>query len=178
MPLVLLDRDGVINENAADYVKTADEWRPIPGSIDAIAALKRAGFVVAVCTNQSAIGRGLMDERMLTDVHRHMRDVLSARGVALDGIYHCPHSPDDACACRKPKPDMLLRAMRDLGSAPAETVVVGDSLRDLKAAHAAGCRGVLVLTGHGHFHIADAARLGVEVFDDLASFAASRLERC
>ena len=180
MPLVLLDRDGVINEDSPRYVKSRDEWQPIPGSIDAIVALKRGGFAVAVCTNQSAIARGLMDEHALAAVHRRMCDALSARGAALDAIYYCPHGSNDGCDCRKPKPAMLLRAMSELGHTPSETTAVGDSMRDLHAARAARCgRSVLVRTGNGRSCEASAAHCrGVEVFDDLAAFAAALLARC
>ncbi len=174
--LILLDRDGVINFDSADYIKRADEWIPIPGSIGAIARLKRGGWRVAVCTNQAGIGRGLLGEGDLAAIHRRLADALAAEGVALDGLAHCPHHPDAGCECRKPRPGMLLAMMARLDASPAETFYVGDDLKDVEAAQNAGCTPVLVRTGHGA-EVEQAARdLGVAwVEDDLAAFAETLL---
>ncbi len=115
--LILLDRDGVINYDSPDFIKDVHEWEPIPGALDAIAALKASGYLVAVCTNQSGVGRGLLSEAALGRIHQCLAQALAARGAALDGLYHCPHVPADGCACRKPRPGMLTAAMKDLGVA-------------------------------------------------------------
>jgi D-glycero-D-manno-heptose 1,7-bisphosphate phosphatase len=172
MPLVLLDRDGVINEDSTDFVKSVAEWHPLPGSLEAVARLKHAGYLVAVCTNQSGLARGLLDTYALDGIHAALRSALAERGAVLDGLYVCPHGPHDGCACRKPRPGLLLTAMRDLGQRPEDTRYVGDSLRDVEAALAAGCEPVLVRTGNGHASERDARCLGVtRVFDDLRRVA-------
>jgi len=171
--LILLDRDGVINFESPDYIKNADEWRPIPGSLEAIAALRSHGFRVAVCTNQAGIARGRLSVQDLEAIHARMDRALRALHTHLDGLRYCPHGPDDGCRCRKPQPGMLLEMMRELGTAPADTIFVGDSLRDMEAAQAAGCSGTLVRTGNG-VQAEAAAREGgmlVQVFADLAAFA-------
>jgi D-glycero-D-manno-heptose 1,7-bisphosphate phosphatase len=170
--LILLDRDGVINFESPQYIKTADEWRPIPGSLEAIATLRASGFKVAVCTNQAGIARGRLRMSDLDSIHAKMRSALSALDTRLDGLTFCPHHPDDACPCRKPRPGMLLEMMKLLSADPNDTTFVGDSLRDVQAAHAAGCRAVLVRTGNGRAAQAETDSQGmlVEVFDDLASF--------
>jgi D-glycero-D-manno-heptose 1,7-bisphosphate phosphatase len=173
MPLVLLDRDGVVNEDSPDFVKCPDEWRPIPGSLGAIARLKQAGFAVAVCTNQSGLARGLFDRRALDAIHARMCSEIAAFGGTLDGIYVCPHGPDDGCTCRKPRAGLLLRAMTELGCAATSTHYIGDSVRDMEAALSAGCTPVLVRTGNGRAAESAARALGVEhVHDDLASASA------
>lgn len=170
--LILLDRDGVINQDSPDYIKDVTEWVPIAGSLDAIAALKRAGYLVAVCTNQAGVGRGLFSLDALGRVHARMNAELGRRGCALDGLRFCPHRPDDGCNCRKPRPGMLIEAMRELAVAPAEALFVGDSLRDMEAAAAAGCRAALVRTGSGAAIEATARRMGIDcVADDLESLA-------
>ena len=170
--LILLDRDGVINFDSPDYIKTADEWRPIPGSLNAIAALRANGFMVAVCTNQAGIARGKLGESDLAGIHAKMDAALGALNTRLDGLTFCPHHPDDACECRKPQPGMLLKMMRQLSASARDTVFVGDSLKDLQAAHAAGCTGGLVRTGNGRKSEAAATTQGmvVRTFADLASF--------
>ncbi|NJN51054.1 MAG: D-glycero-beta-D-manno-heptose 1,7-bisphosphate 7-phosphatase [Gammaproteobacteria bacterium] len=179
MPLVLLDRDGVINYDSTDYILTPDQWRPLPGSIAAIARLKAAGFAVAVCTNQSAVGRGLIDEATLDAIHQRLCDVLGAQGAALDGIYFCPHAPAAGCDCRKPKPGLLKTAMAELGFAPTQTTMVGDSLRDVQAAIAAACMPVLVRTGHGARAEGAARGLGVDaIFDDLDAATDALVTAC
>lgn len=179
MPLVLLDRDGVINHDSTDYIRTAHEWRPLPGSLESIVALNGAGFTVAVCTNQSAVGRGYIDRATLMEIHARMIESLGALGGRLDGIYVCPHAPDARCACRKPEPGLLQDAMRELGFAPQETTMVGDSLRDMQAGLAAACAVMLVRTGHGTHDEAAVRALGVDaVFDDLRGAAAALIRPC
>ncbi|TAM87057.1 MAG: D-glycero-beta-D-manno-heptose 1,7-bisphosphate 7-phosphatase [Candidimonas sp.] len=149
MKLAILDRDGVINHDSDAFIKNPDEWIPIPGSLEAIARLSRAGWRVVVASNQSGIARGLFSMATLSAIHAKMRRELANAGGAIDALFICPHGPDDGCACRKPKPGMFLDIARrydvELESVPA----VGDSLRDLQAAAAAGCVPWLVLTGKG-----------------------------
>jgi D-glycero-D-manno-heptose 1,7-bisphosphate phosphatase len=176
--LILLDRDGVINYDSPDYIKDADEWLPIPGSLEAIAALKGAGFKVAVCTNQAGIGRGLLTREALMRIHAKLATSLADHGVILDALVFCPHHPDEACRCRKPNPGMLIDVMSRLGAEPVDTLYVGDSLRDVQAARAAGCAAALVRTGHGASTEAAARRLGVEcIGDDLAALVRVLLDK-
>lgn len=174
-PLVMIDRDGVINEDSTEFVKSVAEWRPITGSLEAIAALHRAGWRVAVVTNQSGIGRGLYDEATLAKIHAHMRERVRVAGGELAGIYYCPHLPDDGCDCRKPQPGMFRALERELGLSVAGAPYIGDRLSDVAAAEAVGARPILVRTGSG---AATEALLGarrVPVFDDLAAAARSLL---
>jgi len=174
--LILLDRDGVINVDSPCHIKNAEEWLPIPGALEAIALLKSAGLLVGVCTNQSGIGRGLLDERALGRIHDKLTMLLADRGASLDVLEYCPHRPEAGCGCRKPRPGMLIRAMTRLGVAPADTLFVGDSLRDMQAARAAGCAAALVLTGKGRGSVADAAEMGVTwVAEDLSALARNLL---
>jgi D-glycero-D-manno-heptose 1,7-bisphosphate phosphatase len=173
MKLVILDRDGVINHDSDQYIKSPDEWRPIPGSLAAIARLNQAGYRVVVATNQSGVGRGLFETDTLLAIHDKMLKALTQVGGRLDAIFFCPHTNADNCDCRKPKPGMLKeiagRFNADLAGVPA----VGDSLRDLQAAVAAGAQPMLVLTGKGR-KTADDPALPPEtlVFPDLAAAAA------
>lgn len=170
--LILLDRDGVINADSPDYIKDVDEWVPLPGALEAIAALKRKGLLVAVCTNQSGVGRGIIAPAALERIHRRLHARLAELGVRLDGLWYCAHRPEEGCPCRKPRPGMLLDAMQALGVAPDETLFVGDAVRDIEAARAAGCRSALVLTGRGRAAEAEARALGVDwVEEDLGAVA-------
>lgn len=170
--LILLDRDGVINHDSPDCIKHVDEWVPVPGAIEAIAALKRARFLVGVCTNQAGLARGLITSAALAAIHDRLRRLLAAEGVALDDLRYCPHAPEAGCDCRKPRPGMLEAAMEALGVAAADTLFVGDAVRDMQAAIAAGCRPVLVRTGGGAAAEPAARALGVDwVADDLAAVA-------
>ena len=171
--LIILDRDGVINEDSPDYVKSAAEWIPLPGSLAAIAALNKAGYTVAVASNQSGLARGYFDGETLDAMHQKFRHLLSEAGGRIDRIEICPHGPDDGCDCRKPAPAMIRRLIEHYRVSPDEVIVVGDSLRDLEAAEAAGARPVLVRTGNG---AATETRLteslgATPVFDDLAALA-------
>lgn len=149
-PLIVLDRDGVINQDSDAYIKSPQEWIPIEGSLEAIADLKRAGWQVAVATNQSGLARGLFNQAMLDAIHEKMERLLAEdHGVALDAVVWCPHGPLDGCNCRKPAPGLLLEVAARLRADASKAWVVGDSLRDLQAAAAVGARPVLVLTGKG-----------------------------
>jgi D-glycero-D-manno-heptose 1,7-bisphosphate phosphatase len=175
----LLDRDGVINFDSPDYITHVDDWRPFPDAIDAITKLQRVARV-AVCTNQSAIGRGLCSESTLLEMHEKMnRLLLAAGGHAID-VYYCPHVPEDECPCRKPSPGLLVNAMRASRSAPSGTLFVGDSTRDLQAAASAGCVGVLVRTGNGEQTLTtkqgQACLSEGRVFASLAEFATLALD--
>ena len=171
--MVILDRDGVINRDSRAFVKSSREWLPLPGSIDAIARLTRAGFTVTVASNQSGLARGLLDRNALRAMHAKLRRLAGAAGGRVDRIVVCPHGPDDGCTCRKPAPGLLERLARHYGVSLVDVPVIGDSLRDLQAARAVGARPMLVLTGNGaETRSALPPELArVEVFDDLAAAA-------
>ncbi|MDH5516192.1 MAG: D-glycero-beta-D-manno-heptose 1,7-bisphosphate 7-phosphatase [Gammaproteobacteria bacterium] len=175
MSLIILDRDGVINHDSDDFIKSADEWIPIDGSLEAIAQFKHAGYSVAVATNQSGIARGLYDLETLHSMHKKMAEMLESIGGAVDAIFYCPHLPAARCSCRKPKPGMLLEiAKRFKCDSLAGVYYVGDSYRDIEAARAAGAVPVLVKTGKGQRTLDeyDAKVLAdVLVFDDLIAVA-------
>lgn len=147
--LIILDRDGVINFESKEFIKSPEEFTPIPGSLEAISKLNQAGFIVCVATNQSGVGRGLFTEETLNNIHNKMRKLLNEVGGHIDDIMYCPHLPDENCECRKPKPGMI-QALLDKWQVSAEnTYVIGDSLRDLQAGQALGCHVILVKTGNG-----------------------------
>ena len=177
MKLVILDRDGVINFDSEQFIKSPAEWKPIPGSLEAIARLTQNGCKVVVATNQSGIGRGLFDMDTLNAIHVKMHRAVQEMGGRIDAIYYCPHSADAGCNCRKPKPGMYERIAgcfnADLSNVPA----LGDSLRDLEAAAAAGARPILVLSGKGKA-TREAGNLpeGTRTFDDLAAFVDDYLQ--
>jgi D-glycero-D-manno-heptose 1,7-bisphosphate phosphatase len=147
--LILLDRDGVLNADSADYIKSPEEWHPLPGAGQAVAAMHQEQRQVAICTNQSGLGRGLFDEPTLAAIHAKLATYLSKYQTQVEQIYWCPHHPEADCLCRKPAPGLLQQAMTDFDVSPSQTAFVGDSLRDLQAAIAARCKPVLVLTGNG-----------------------------
>lgn len=147
--LVILDRDGVINHDRDDYVRSASQWQPIDGSIAAIAALSRAGFTVTVATNQSGIGRGLYSRSALYAMNRKLRRLVAAAGGTLAAIAFCPHTPAQNCECRKPRIGMLRQIAERTGLSLKGAALVGDSLRDLQAGQQVGCRLWLVRTGNG-----------------------------
>ena len=175
MKLLILDRDGVINYDSDAYIKSLDEWIPIPGSVEAIACLSKAGWTVAVATNQSGLARGYYDEATLEAMHARLRELVAEQGGELGLIVHCPHGPDDACDCRKPKPGMLQRIAAHYGVALHGVWFVGDSSGDLTAARAVDCQPVLVKTGKGERTLAQALPADTLVFDDLAAVAAQLL---
>jgi D-glycero-D-manno-heptose 1,7-bisphosphate phosphatase len=164
---VLLDRDGVINEDSDAFIKSPEEWRPIPGSLEAIALLNSHGFKVVVITNQSGIARGLFDLSMLERIHRKMRRLAAENGGVIEAVYYCPHGPEDECACRKPKAGLIKAFAAEYRAELHETVLVGDSLRDLQAAEAAGVRPILVKTGKGRETLTANPHLKIPVFDNL-----------
>jgi len=147
MKLCILDRDGTINEDSADYVKSPGEWQPLPGALEGIARLNHAGWHVVVATNQSGLGRGLFDVAALNAMHAKMHTMLAAVGGRVDAIFYCPHAPDEACHCRKPEPGLFEQIAERYGVDLKGLPAVGDSARDLIAANAAGCTPHLVLTG-------------------------------
>jgi D-glycero-D-manno-heptose 1,7-bisphosphate phosphatase len=149
MKLVILDRDGVINFDSAQHIKTPAEWKPIPGSLEAIARLNHAGYRVVIVTNQSGIGRGLFDMDTLNAIHEKMYQALFAAGGGIDAIFYCPHPADSDCDCRKPKPGLFRQLAERLNVDLSGVPAVGDSLRDLEAAAAVGCQPILTLTGKG-----------------------------
>lgn len=177
--ILVLDRDGVINADSPDYIKSMDEWVPLPGSIEAIARLSHQGYRIAVATNQSGISRRLLSLSTLNAIHGHMRQLVSVLGGQIDLIAFCPHGPDAGCPCRKPKPGMLLEIAQRFGVDPQEMMFVGDSRRDLDAARAAGAAPVLVLTGNGAITLerGGPSVLGVPVYSNLETFADHLLER-
>lgn len=152
LKLVLLDRDGVINHNRADYVKNVDELILLNGAADTIAKLNQAGLRVAVVTNQSCIGRGIISEAQLQAIHDTMDARLAEHGAKIDRYYFAPSKPGENAPDRKPGPGMLLKAMEDFSVQPKQCLLIGDSLRDIQAAEAAGCASILVRTGHGARH--------------------------
>lgn len=173
MKLVVLDRDGTINHDSDQYIKSPAEWKPVKGSLEAIARLTQAGHRVVVATNQSGIARGLFDMTTLNAIHDAMQRAVHQAGGRIDAIFFCPHAGDANCECRKPKPGMLLEIGRRMNAPLAGVPVVGDALRDLQAAAAAGARPVLVLTGKGRqTRAAGGLPPGTEIFADLAAFAA------
>ena len=172
--LIILDRDGVINFDSEQFIKNPEEWKPIPGSLEAIARLNQAGYRVAVATNQSGVGRGLFDMVMLNAIHDKMHKSCALVGARIDAIFFCPHAADANCLCRKPKTGMLeeIAARYNLGSLK-DVPTVGDSLRDLKSAAALGAKPNLVLTGKGlKTQAAGGMPEGTRVFADLAAVAA------
>jgi D-glycero-D-manno-heptose 1,7-bisphosphate phosphatase len=181
--LVILGRDGILNEFREDHVKAPEEWTPVKGALDAVARLNHAGWHVVVATNQSGIGRGMIDMAAVNAVHAYMNQRLMAQGGRLDAVFFCPHTPEEHCDCRKPLPGMMLDIARrygvDLGAVP----MVGDTLRDLLAAQAAGCEPHLVLTGRAgqigdeQLHHMLQQVPGARVHADLMAFAEFVLKR-
>jgi D-glycero-D-manno-heptose 1,7-bisphosphate phosphatase len=173
--LIVLDRDGVINHDSEQFIKTPDEWRPIPGSLEAIARLHHAGYRVVVATNQSGVARGLLDMATLNAIHEKMHRALALVGGRLDAVFYCPHSADAQCDCRKPRCGMLKEIAVRFGVEMAGVPCVGDSLRDLQCAEGIGAQPMLVLTGKGERTLRDGNfPKNTVIFPDLA-FAASAL---
>ena len=145
--LVIMGRDGILNVFRPDHVKAPEEWEPIPGALEAVARLNHAGWHVVIATNQSGIGRGLIDMTTVNAIHQHMMRLLAEKGGRIDAVFFCPHAPNEQCDCRKPQPGLMQQIGRRYGADLREVPMVGDTLRDLQAAHAAGCPPHLVLTG-------------------------------
>lgn len=179
MKLIILDRDGVINRDSDQYIKSVDEWIALPGSIEAMARLYHAGFTLAVATNQSGIARGYYSEAVLELMHQKMQQQLAALGARVDLIVFCPHGPSEACDCRKPKPGLFVQIAAHYGLKNLHQVpVVGDSLRDLEAGMQLGCTPYLVKTGKGMQSLAKTLPQGTRVFDDLAALVDALLKEC
>ncbi|MBK1733712.1 D-glycero-beta-D-manno-heptose-1,7-bisphosphate 7-phosphatase [Halorhodospira abdelmalekii] len=178
MAWIILDRDGVINYDSEHFIRCAAQWTPIPGSIEAIAALSAAGWRVAVATNQSGLARGLLNEDDLRGIHRRMQAEIAAAGGQIEAIAYCPHGPDDGCRCRKPQPGLYEDLAHKLGESLPGTPVVGDSARDLVAAVAVAARPLLVETGKGATTLAAGeVPAQTEVFSDLREVAEHLLGR-
>jgi len=175
MKLVILDRDGTINKDSAEFVKTPEEWTPLPGALEAIARLNHAGWHVVIASNQSGLGRGLFDVSTLNAMHAKMHQLLAAAGARVDAVFYCPHAPDEGCHCRKPEPGLFEQIGERYGLDLHDVPAVGDSVRDMLAAVAVGCEPHLVLTGKGAAYRSDGfpATLPKEttVHEDLAAFA-------
>jgi len=184
MKLVILDRDGTINSDSEDFVKTPDEWVPLPGALEAIARLNHAGWHVVIASNQSGLGRGLFDVAALNAMHAKMHKMLAAVGGRVDAVFYCPHSPEESCHCRKPLPGLFEQIGARFG-VPLEGVpTAGDSVRDLQAGAAAGCEPHLVLTGKSAQYRAEhgggqpqGLPPGTLVHQDLPAFVDFILER-
>ena len=168
--VVILDRDGVINQDSSSYIKSVAEWIPIPGSIEAIARLSKAGIRIAIATNQSGIARNYFSENDLAQIHHMVCYMVEALGGKIDGIFYCPHAPDSGCVCRKPATGLLLQIEEKFRCSLVGCYFIGDSEKDLQVATAHGCRPVLVRTGNGiDTELSLLAKIGDNppVFDDL-----------
>ncbi len=164
---VLLDRDGVINYDSDDYIKSEDEWIPIPGSLEAIALFKKNDYKVVVISNQSGLGRGLYDETILAAMHNKMHRLTRAKGGEIENIYYCPHLPEDNCQCRKPKPGLLNDFAHDKQITLKDIYFIGDKLADIQAAEAAGAKPILVKTGKGQKTLENNPDITHPIFENL-----------
>lgn len=164
---VLLDRDGVINQDSDQFIKSPEEWLPIEGSLEALALLNQQGYKVVVITNQSGLARGLLDNATLEQIHAKMQNLVVAQGGHIEAIYVCPHGPDNDCTCRKPKPGLLQQFAEDQQIDLKTTVFIGDSYRDIQAAQAVGAMPILVKTGKGQKTLTQHPDLTIEIFDTL-----------
>jgi D-glycero-D-manno-heptose 1,7-bisphosphate phosphatase len=168
--IIILDRDGVINYDSDDYIKNTEEWIPLPGSIEAISELSRAGFRICIATNQSGLGRGLFTEYDLANMHELMRLVVEEQGGKIDGIFFCPHTPEENCACRKPGIELLNQIEEHFSQSVENAWFIGDTEKDIDAALAKNCKPILVLTGKGSLTQATInpdKLYNIPVFDDL-----------
>ncbi len=177
-PWIVLDRDGVINENRKELIVELSDWAPLPGSVEAIAALSRIGYKIVVATNLSGLSGGLFSTVSVERIHQHLCDEVAAMGGKIEGVFYCPHAPEEGCDCRKPRTGMLDAIERDLGADLQGAMMVGDSLKDIQAARAKGCQPVLVRTGNGTQTETTTLlwpKYGEDtlIFDDLAEFAKS-----
>jgi D-glycero-D-manno-heptose 1,7-bisphosphate phosphatase len=183
MKLVILDRDGTINEDRDDFVKSPEEWVPLPGALEAIARLNHAGWHTVLATNQSGLGRGLFDMASLNAMHARMNQMLAKQGGRMDAVFFCPHAPEEQCDCRKPAPGLMLLIGERYGVHLSDVPLVGDSLRDMQAGAQAGCPTHLVLTGKcaglTNSQVEDVVRQvpGTKVHADLAAFAEALIQQ-
>ena len=181
--LVILGRDGILNVYREDHVKSPGEWTPVPGALEAVARLNHAGWHAVVATNQSGIGRGMIDMASVNAIHAHMNQLLMAQGGRLDAVFFCPHTPEEGCTCRKPLPGMMHDIAHRYAVDLAQLPMAVDTLRDLQAASAAGCEPHLVLTGRAaHLDATALAHIqqqvpGTTVHADLGAFAEHLLRR-
>lgn len=170
MRVLIVDRDGVINEDSPDFIKTPEEWRPLPGSLEALAMATQLGFTVFVVSNQSGLARGIVEVDQLQRIHTRLVTEVARCGGRIDAILYCPHGPDDGCHCRKPRPGLLECIAERTGASLQDAIFVGDRLSDLQAARAVGARAVLVETGHGRETAAKLpAHERLAVYPDLAA---------
>ena len=181
MKLIILDRDGTINEDSAEFIKTPEEWTPLPGALEAIARLNHAGWHVVIASNQSGLGRGLFEVSTLNAMHAKMHKLLAEVGGRVDAVFYCPHAPDEGCRCRKPQPGLFEQIGERYGIALRDIPSLGDTERDVMAAVAAGCDPHLVLTGKGAIYgerpLPDSWPKTIRVHADLAAFAEFVLSR-
>ena len=168
---VLMDRDGVINHDSEEFIKSPSEWWPIEGSMEAIALLNKQGYEVAVITNQSGLARGLFDEAMLAKIHDKMQNMLADEGGKISAIYYCPHGPDSLCNCRKPKAGLLEQFALEENVDLKTVYFIGDSLRDIQAAQAVGAKPILVKAGKGQKTLDNNPNLNIPVFENLYAAA-------
>ncbi len=167
--LIALDRDGVVNEDSPSYIKSLEEWHTVPGSMKAIAKLKQLGYLVVIATNQSGIARGLFTLDTLKILHQKMLAEIEEAGGQLDGIFICPHAPEDLCECRKPKPGLLLQAANKFNVEPQEILMIGDSTRDMLAAKNCGAKAIFIKTAHKTSDLLAAQKEGVPIYESLAA---------
>ena len=181
MKLVILDRDGTINSDSDDFVKSPEEWLPLPGALEAIARLNHGGWHVVIASNQSGLGRGLFDVATLNAIHAKMHKMLAAIGGRIDAVFYCPHSPEESCVCRKPLPGLFEQIGLRFGVSLKAVPACGDSVRDAIAGAAAGCEPHLVLSGKSSAYAAggqpEGLPPGTRMHADLAAFADFLLER-
>lgn len=178
MKIIVLDRDGVINQDSSDYIKSAEEFIPIKGSINAIVRLSEAGFKVVVATNQSGLSRKYFDDDQLSEIHHLLCSMVEQAGGFIDGIFYCPHHPNEGCSCRKPKTGLLEQIENELSCKLYGSYFVGDSLKDIQAALAFGCKPILVRTGKGSIteqSISNTYDAFIPIHDDLANAVSSIL---
>lgn len=171
MKMVILDRDGVINQDSKTYIKSPEEWHPIEGSIQAIANLSKAGFKVVLATNQSGLARKLFSTSDLTNIHQKLISLVSQANGSIDGIFYCPHSPEANCSCRKPKTGLLVQIENKFNYSLESVPFVGDSVKDIQAGKSFGCKPMLVLTGNGSSSLKELQAVGeidFGVFSNLA----------
>jgi D-glycero-D-manno-heptose 1,7-bisphosphate phosphatase len=165
--LIILDRDGVINHDSDDYIKSPDEWNPIEGSLEAIALLNKHDYKVVVITNQSGLSRGYYDEAMLAEIHQKMHQLTAAKGGKIEAIFYCPHGPNDQCDCRKPKPGLLTRFSKQFNTSLSNIYFIGDKSGDIQAAEAAGAKPILVKTGKGQNTLNKHPDINAPIFKNL-----------